>query len=58
MVIKYIKIRKHEAGLYFYDREFRGLLETGRHWMFNPLWRARVEVVSQRCRGSSTRSST
>ncbi len=48
MVIKLIKIRRFEAGLYFYDREFRGLLEEGRHWLWNPLWRVKVDVVSQR----------
>jgi regulator of protease activity HflC (stomatin/prohibitin superfamily) len=48
MVFKLIKIRAHEMGLYFRDGEFRGLLERGRHWFFDPLRRVRVEVVSQR----------
>src|SRR6516164_9776152 len=48
MVFKLIKIRAHEMGLYFRDGEFRGLLERGWFWFFDPLRRVRVEVVSQR----------
>jgi regulator of protease activity HflC (stomatin/prohibitin superfamily) len=48
MIFKLIKIHEHEVGLYFHDGEFRGLLEAGRHWMFDPLGRVRVEIVSQR----------
>ncbi len=45
---KRIKIRSYEIGLYFRDREFRGLLGEGRHWLFDPLCKVRVEIVSQR----------
>ena len=48
MFFQRIKIRSFEAGLYFRDREFRGLLETGTHWLFDPWMKVRVEVVSQR----------
>jgi regulator of protease activity HflC (stomatin/prohibitin superfamily) len=48
MILKLIKIHPDEVGLYFHDGEFRGLLDVGRHWMFDPLGRVRVEVVSQR----------
>jgi regulator of protease activity HflC (stomatin/prohibitin superfamily) len=48
MILKHIKIREFEAGLYFHDGEFRGLLEAGRHWMLDLLGRVRVEIVSQR----------
>ena len=48
MLFKIIKIRDYEAGLYFHDGEFRGVLEAGRHWFFDPLGRVRVDVVSQR----------
>ena len=48
MFIKYIKIRSYEAGLYFRDREFKGLLTTGRHWLLGPSWKVRVDVVSRR----------
>ena len=48
MVFKYVKIRQFEAGLYFRDGEFQGLLEAAHHWFFDPLGRVRVHVVSQR----------
>src|ERR1051326_2023601 len=48
MIFKRVKIHAYEGGLYFRDGEFRGLLEAGRHWLFDPLGRARVEVVSLR----------
>ncbi len=45
-IVKTIKIRGYEMGLYFRDGEFRGLLGEGRHWFIDPL--VKVEVVSQR----------
>ena len=48
MLLKYIKIRSYEMGLVFRDREFRGLLATGAHWLVDLLSKTRVEVVSQR----------
>ncbi len=48
MLFKRIKIRSYEMGLYFRDGEFKGLLSEGRHWLFDPLMKVRVEVVSQR----------
>src|SRR5688572_13492971 len=48
MIVKLVKVREHETGLYFHDGEFRGLLEAGRYWFFDPLRRVEVEVVSQR----------
>jgi len=47
-IIKTIKIRSYEMGLYFRDGEFRGLLREGRHWFVDPLGKVKVEVVSQR----------
>ena len=47
-MFKRIKIRSYEMGLYFHDREFKGLLAEGRHVFFDPLCKVRVEVVSQR----------
>jgi regulator of protease activity HflC (stomatin/prohibitin superfamily) len=47
-ILKRIKIRKDEIGLVFRDGDFRGLLEPGRYWFFDPLRRLKVEVVSQR----------
>jgi regulator of protease activity HflC (stomatin/prohibitin superfamily) len=34
--------------LYFRDKEFKGVLGTGRHWFMDPLNKVRVHVVSQR----------
>jgi len=45
---KHIKIRRHEVGLLFRDREFQGLLDAGRHTLFDPLLKARVEMRSLR----------
>ena len=47
-IFKTIKIRSYEAGLYFHDGEFRGLLGVGRHWFVDPLDKTKVEVVSLR----------
>ena len=48
ILFKHITIRSYEVGLHFYDGEFKGLLSTGRHWLFDPLGNTRVDVVSQR----------
>jgi len=48
MIFKRIKIRSYEYGLYFRDGEFQGLLGAGRHLIFDPLAKVRVDVVSQR----------
>jgi hypothetical protein len=47
-ILKVVKIRSYEMGLYFRDGEFEGLLGEGRHWFFDPLDKVRVELVSQR----------
>jgi hypothetical protein len=47
-ILKHYKIRSYEMGLLFRDGEFRGLLEAGAHWFFDPLRKVRVDVVSQR----------
>jgi regulator of protease activity HflC (stomatin/prohibitin superfamily) len=47
-VIKTVKIRSYEMGLYFRDGEFQGLLGKGRHWFADPLGNVRVDVVSLR----------
>jgi regulator of protease activity HflC (stomatin/prohibitin superfamily) len=47
-MFKRYKIRSYEAGLYFRDREFQGVLDAGTHWLFDPLWKVRVQVVSRR----------
>jgi regulator of protease activity HflC (stomatin/prohibitin superfamily) len=47
-MLQRIKIHSYEVGLYFHDGEFRGLLDGGRHWFFDPLGRVHVETVSLR----------
>lgn len=46
--LKTVKIRDYEAGLWFHDGEFRGLLSRGRYWFADPLNKLRVDVVSLR----------
>lgn len=41
-------VRSFEMGLLFRDGEFRGLLEPGKHRIFDPLRKVAVEVVSRR----------
>ena len=48
MFFKQINIRSYEMGLCFRNGEFQGLLGAGTHWLFDPLLRVRVEIVSQR----------
>ena len=48
LFLKRYKIRTYEMGLLFRDGEFRGLIEAGTHWFFDPLCKVRVDVVSQR----------
>ena len=47
-MFKRIKIRSYEFGLYFHDGEFKRLLSEGRYWVFDPLMKVRVDIVSQR----------
>ena len=47
-MIRYIKIRKYERGLIYRDKEFQKVLRPGRHLIFNPLFRVKIEVVSVR----------
>ncbi|HEY1377794.1 MAG TPA: slipin family protein [Gemmataceae bacterium] len=47
-MIRYIRIRPFEVGLVFRHGTFRGLLGPGAYLRFDPLFRERVHVVSQR----------
>lgn len=47
-LFKRYKIRTYEIGLLFRDGEFQRLLTAGTHWLFDPLGKVRVDVVSQR----------
>lgn len=48
IAVKMVKVRGYEMGLRFDDGEFKGLLGPGRHWIFDPLCKVRVDVVSRR----------
>jgi len=48
MVVKSIKINQYEAGLFFRNGDFIGILLPGRHWFVDPLGRVTVDIVSQR----------
>ena len=48
ILFKRYKIRSYEIGLHFRDGEFKGLLDAGTHWMFDPMNKVDVQVVSQR----------
>ena len=48
MVLRRFKIREHERGLMFRDREWKGVLRPGRHFVWDPLFKVYVDVVSVR----------
>ncbi len=48
MVLRRIKVREHERGLLFRDREFERILPPGRHWVWDPRLEVQVDVVSVR----------
>jgi len=47
-VLRRIKVREHERGLLFRDREFKGVLRPGRHFVWDLLRKVRIDVVSVR----------
>ena len=47
-VLRRFKVREHERGLLFKDREFKGVLRPGRHFIWDLLRKVRVDVVSVR----------
>lgn len=48
LMLPTLKIRTHERGLLYRDRELVGLLMPGRRWIFGLPWKLRVERVSVR----------
>lgn len=58
MLFKRFKIRSYEMGLFFRDGEFKGLLGEGRHWVFDPLMKVQVDIVSRRNPGCTTTNLT
>ena len=47
-MFKRIVIRSYEVGIKFREGEFKGLAGAGTHWIFDPLNKIRVRVVSKR----------
>ena len=48
ILFKHCKIRTFEVGLLFRDGEFKGLLNAGQHWFYDPFGKIRVDIVSRR----------
>ncbi len=48
MVLRRFKVREHERGLLFRDGQFERVLLPGRHWVWDPLFKVDVDVVSVR----------
>jgi regulator of protease activity HflC (stomatin/prohibitin superfamily) len=48
VLIRRYKIRQWERGFLFKDREYVKTLQPGAHWVFDPLMKTRVEVLSVR----------
>jgi len=48
LIVRRYKVRKEERGFLFRDREFVRVLAPGTHWLFDPLMKARLDVVSVR----------
>jgi hypothetical protein len=46
--LRRFKVREHERGLLFVDREFKGVLGPGRHFVWDLLRKVRLDVVSVR----------
>ena len=47
-MLRRFKVREHERGLLFRDRDFERVLRPGRHWVWDPLFKVHVDVVSVR----------
>ncbi len=48
LILRRVKIRRHERGLLFRDRDFRRLLGPGAHWIWGLPFSVRVDTVSVR----------
>ena len=48
MVFRKVKVRETERGFLFRDRELQRMLRPGTHWLVDPLFKSRVEVLSVR----------
>ena len=48
ITMRKFKIGAHERGLLYSEGEFQIILDPGRHWFFDPLWKITVQKVSVR----------
>ncbi len=48
MLMRRFKVRAHERGLVFRDRQFEDVLGPGVHWQLDPLRKLQVEIVDVR----------
>ena len=48
VLFRRVKVREHERGLLFKDREFKAVLRPGRRFVWDPLRRVRLDVMSVR----------
>src|SRR4051812_3269734 len=48
MTMRKFKIGAHERGLLYSEGEFQVILDPGRHWFFDPLWKITVQKISVR----------
>ncbi|MEY4567900.1 MAG: hypothetical protein RLY14_2870 [Planctomycetota bacterium] len=47
-MFKRIVVRSFEIGLKFVENEFKGLMSTGKFWIFDPLNKVQVRIVTRR----------
>src|SRR5512141_2298680 len=47
-MVRRVKVLEYERGLVFRDGAFEGVLQPGVHWIFDPRFGVKVEVVSIR----------
>jgi hypothetical protein len=48
VILRRVKVLEHERALVFKNGALEGVRQPGVHWMLDPLFRLRVEVVSIR----------
>jgi regulator of protease activity HflC (stomatin/prohibitin superfamily) len=48
VLFRRLKVREHERGLLFKDRDFKAVLRPGRRFVWDPLRKVRLDVVSVR----------
>jgi len=44
MIFKRVKVRQHEKGILFRDKQFDKILDSGIHWLFGWVWNLQVDI--------------